>query len=609
MLHSGQFRISIDMQIDPLLFYYEILGGCMKGLSELLGSVIILTITIASLATIYTFTQKNLGYTSNYYSYAIKRIEEKYNRPEISLYVNNTKLYMMLLNKNPINISYLVINAEGKTIIKKVGKIIQGEGSLEVLKDYHCENLTLFIVTNDGAIYQYLPYLDPNINKGTTLYGKDYFSCKFLERSHHYIGSDNNLIFNGYFFLSGNATHAFYKETKKKLEINLYINGSVDNGFDVSFNIYNKTITIASNGLKKIYEFYLNGTQIVLYGIATYMKPYFLLGIYLYSLNISYYNLTSTVEGKIEFEANYLSMPIYFGNAPIIVSWSLNSEYSGSFMYRLTSINGANNEATYYGSGTVSSKTITPNLLLLYYSNIVSKQKFRINATITLNSLFVKGYRATYQELPFSGTLYYNLVIPKEKMSKIEELISNLTLNKEEYPKLLFETPFGNVTRNVTLSKMAFESRYSKLYLITYPHLLLYSSTFPGFVLKEKNGSEYYLLLKEKKVSPFIANKIYFVNISSNRNYIYIVPNNQFVEKMYGNDVKINQTHVYRLIDGMNYTTNCEINIFYNMDSDFLFQRPEVFKKNFILNLQNGLYLYQCYSNLTRDALNIAYVS
>ncbi|MCE4624234.1 MAG: hypothetical protein F7B11_05765 [Caldisphaeraceae archaeon] len=581
----------------------------MKSLSELLGSVIILTITIASLATVYTFTQNNLGYASNYYSYIIKRVEEKYNRPEISLYINNTKLYMMLLSKNPINVSYLVINVEGKTIIKKIGKIIQGKGTLEVLKNYHCENLTLFIVTNDGTIYQYLPYLDPNINEGTALYGKNYFSCKFLEQNHHYIGLGNNLTFNGYFFLSGDATHALYKEIKKKLEIDLRINGSVGNGFEVSFNVYNKTITTASNGFKKIYEFYLNGTEIVLYGIATYMKPYFLLGIYLYSPNVSYYNLTSTVKGEIKFKANYLSMPIYFGNAPIIVSWSFNSEYSGSFTYRLTSINGANNEATYYGSGTVSSKTLTPNLLLLYYSNIVSKQEFGINATITLNSLFIKAYRATYQELPFSGILHYNLVIPKEKMSKIEELISNLTLSKEEYPKLLFETPFGNVTRNVTLSKMTFESEYSKLYLITYPHLLLYSSTFPGFVLKEKNGSEYYLLLKEKEVSPFIINKIYFINISSNRDYIYMVPNNQFVEKIYGNGVKINQAHIYRLIDGINYTTNCKINIFYNINSDFLFQRPKVFKKNFILNLQNGLYLYQCYSNLTRNTLSIAYVS
>ncbi|MGC8566039.1 MAG: hypothetical protein ACP5I6_01395 [Caldisphaera sp.] len=586
----------------------------MRNLSEILGSVIVIAIMVTSIVSLYMITQNSLKKAISYSNYESERIYEEYNRPLMSISLNNSNVYLTLFTSYPINISYIIINEGNYTIIKDINKMVNSSASFNLIKDYNCsKNLSIYAVTGDGVIYQYNPYFDPNLNKNLNLQGLNYFSCDFLRDNtpYNYSYNLNKIIYSGYYIISLNPPLINYDIINPYSHINFKISGSLNNNLNAKINVNNSTIYINGNGITKVYNFYIRNLAISLYLITIYESPYFMMSFYLYSPNISYYNLIANEYGIITFTANFLQMPILLNNAPVIAAWSFNSKYSGSFIYSNILINGANNEATYQGKGSVYGNIISPGLLLFYYSNIASSQTFAINGSIIINSIWVLKAHKSYQVIPYAP-LFYNSITLNQKLNNMESLLSYFNINDNSNNQyILFETNVGNVSRIVKNYVQLFQADYNHAYLVSNPQEIIFSTTIPGYILNKTANNDYYLILKEANISPTLFSNITLINISNgiNKGILLFTPLNQFIAIILSKNLTINDSNTLNLIDGITYDTTCKYNIFYPINNFVIENNDILYNTNFSLNVQNGLYLYQCYYNETMSSFNLAYVS
>ncbi|AFZ70118.1 hypothetical protein Calag_0341 [Caldisphaera lagunensis DSM 15908] len=586
-----------------------------RSLSEIIGSIIVISIVIASIAIIYNFYYKSINDSSKLLNMYQKKIIETYDPPLISMIYNSSGLYSLIEVNYPINISYLIIKYGNRSIIDNINKFVTSHYEVQLIKNYNCsQNVSLLLVTSDGAIIPYNPYYDPNINKNLLNPSFGYFSCMFLYKnnssnsfSNHQ--EDTKLLYNETYFNAINPPDINYYTIKTNKEININVSGNLNNNLNLIFYINGETIELNNNGISLLSTIYVNDSKIYLYGGGYYNSPYTLVYLYFYSNNTSFYILSSNIKGTITFTASVMAMPIILHNAPILTFIGDEDNYFGTLNYTNTLINGANNIATYVGNGKINGSAIISGPLIFYFSNIGITQNFNINLSLILKEIINYNYSEFKYTLPYYNYLKYNIILSNETYRPIIDLYKAISMINIRYPYLMFVTPLGNVDRNLYTNYQIFQAPYNISYLIYFPYILLYYNSLPSFYINKETQLTYYLILNPVNTTPSIINPVLFTNIN---NITYFISNDNFSPKIKHNNVNLNQSIIYEFINGLDYNTSCNQNIFYsliNNNGEFELQNEFVYGKNFLANLNNGLYVYVCFNNLTNDSINLAYFS
>lgn len=103
----------------------------------------------------------------------------------MSVVLKNSSLYLLVSSATPINVSYAVVVAVGRVLVERVDAVVSGQRLIDVMPNYSCQNVSIFLVTSTGAVFRYAPWSDPAL-QGRAPVGADYFSCSFLNRG--YVG-------------------------------------------------------------------------------------------------------------------------------------------------------------------------------------------------------------------------------------------------------------------------------------------------------------------------------------------------------------------------------------------------------------------------------------
>lgn len=583
-----------------------------RNLSEMVGSIIVLTIVLVSLTSFYNFYLKDINESYKIMSIYQKRIFETYDPPLMSMIYNSSGLYLLIESYYPINLSYMLIVLGNQEIIKPIN-LYTKFSVIPLIKDYNCtQNVSVFLVTDHGTIITYDPYYDPSLNKILTNPSLDYFSCRFLASNvslEKNYDKDSSTLFNNSYFVSFTSPNVNYYYVNITKQFNINVSGNINNNLNITFNINRTKFYINNNGMIYLGSYYINNTKLELFAGVYYSNQNCVIYVYIYSNNTAFYLIKGNIRGNIVFTASVFLMPITSNNAPILSLYGNINNYTGTLNYTNTLINGNNNQATYVGAGELNGYTITSGPLVFYYSNIGLSQSFNINISLELEKLYKYNYTKSYFLLPHYNYIEYKLLLSNQSPSITYNLYKAISIMNFQYPELVFNTSFGNISRIIDNSFHIFQAKYYNSYLVYFPYLIYYYDSIPAFTLKNTNGLKYYLILHPANVSPFILNPIMIANIN---NYFYFTSNNNYNPKIYYSGIDINQSIIYNFINGIAYNTNCNQNIFFNLianNGEFLIENEYIYGKNFTANLNNGLYAYVCFNNLTYDSVNLAYFS
>ncbi len=585
-----------------------------KSLSEIVGSIIVISIVVASIVVIYNFYADNINQSSEMlYTYQ-RKLMETYNPPLISMIYNNSGLYSLIQTNYPINISYLIIKYGKQLYIKNLNQLISSHYEIQLLKDYNCsQNVSVSLITSDGAIISYNPYYDPNVNKNLLNPDLDYFSCAFLYKNYSATDStenqDTKLLYNETSFSTITPPSITYYTIKTNKEINITVKGNINNNLNLEFYIDGKSISLDNNGISLLSTINANDSRIYIYGGGYYNSQYTLAYLYFYSNTTAYYILDSNITGTITFTASILAMPILLHNAPLLTFIGDEDNYYGTLNYTNTLINGANNVATYEGHGRINGSAIASGPVIFYFSNIGITQNFYINLSINLKEIIDYNYTETKYKLPNYNYVKYNIILSNGVPNQIINLYKSINMLNINYPYIMFVTSLGNVDRKLFANYQIFQFPYNKSYLVYFPYMLLYYNSIPSFYINKDSSLTYYLILNPINVSPFILNPVIFVGIN---NITYFIPNDNFNPVIKYGNVNLNQSVMYEFINGINYNTTCNQNIFFmliNINGRYEMQNEFVYGRSFEANLNNGLYVYVCFNNITNNSINLAYFS
>ncbi|PMP91671.1 MAG: hypothetical protein C0171_02230 [Caldisphaera sp.] len=581
-----------------------------RNLSEMVGSIIVITIVLVSATTLYSFYLNEIKESSQIIGTYQKRVFETYNPPLMSMIYNSSGLYLLVTSDYSLSLSYIVVILGNQGIIRTINSSIRYI-VIPLVKDYNCtQNVTVSLITSYGAILTYNPYYDPNLNKTSINPSLNYFSCKFLINNTSLkktYSQKYDILYNDSYFISFNPPKTKYYYINTTDQLNISVNGNINSNLNIIFNINGNQIDINNNGV--VFLYYINDTKIDMYAGAYYSSQDCVIYLYFYSNDTAFYLINGLVKGYITFTASVFLMPIIANNAPILSLYGNINNYSGTLNYTNTLINGNNNQATYVGSGKISGYSITSGPLVFYYSNIGSSQSFNINISLKLEKIYKYNYEKSYFLLPYNNYIEYKLLFANESPSIAYSLYKAISAVHFQYPEVLFNTNLGNVSRVLNNNVQIFQAQYYNSYLVYFPYLIQYYNSIPGFTLKNVNELTYYLTLHPINVSPFILNPIIFANIN---NYLYFTSNDNYNPEVYYSKLNTNQSIIYKFIDGITYDTNCNQNIFFNLiksNGEFLLENEYLFDRNFTANLNNGIYAYICFNNLTNDSINLAYFS
>lgn len=147
-----------------------------RSLSEVLGAFIVLTVVLLSAISLVDMGSEVVKYSEEQSSQLFSRAAQEAAPPEMTMVLNGSRLYLEVFPTSPINVSYAVVNVDGNLTVLRVGKLIEGGSSIELLSDYACQNVTVYLVTSDGAIFRYSPQQDPAIRSAEG----QYFNCSLL---------------------------------------------------------------------------------------------------------------------------------------------------------------------------------------------------------------------------------------------------------------------------------------------------------------------------------------------------------------------------------------------------------------------------------------------
>ena len=153
----------------------------MRSLSEVLGAVIVLGIVVLSAISIVRIGGIVATYAERESSAVLARDVQMGSPPTMSVVLRNSSLYLLVSSTTPINVSYAVLVLNGKIIVKRVDALISGQSLLDLLSNYSCQNVSIYLITSSGAVFRYTPWSDPAL-MGRVPPGVDYFSCSLLSQ-------------------------------------------------------------------------------------------------------------------------------------------------------------------------------------------------------------------------------------------------------------------------------------------------------------------------------------------------------------------------------------------------------------------------------------------
>lgn len=237
-----------------------------RGLSELIGALIVTVIIVSSMAfiiNVYDSSMKRMKQSSLEVS---KRIITASQPIYFSLLLENNKLIMNIYVFNPIRIESIIYINNNLIKYIKINKTIYDYGRFTIDSNYNCAPSRVFLILEDGTLIPYSPQRDPRVllapaNIRATLYTKSYIDCDYLDELNNISNWGNHrnstiiYIYNKtfklieappakYSLVRGNpyTVKLFYL----KIKGNLTINGRV------VFQLYNGTgeQLLASNEIK-----------------------------------------------------------------------------------------------------------------------------------------------------------------------------------------------------------------------------------------------------------------------------------------------------------------------------------------------------------------------
>ncbi len=147
----------------------------------MVGALIVLALVMVSAITIIRVGSQAAEYAQSVSSESLARDVQMASPPEMSVVLRNSSLYLLVSTATPINVSYAVVEEAGQVYVERVDRLVSGQYLLRVLENYSCQNVSIILVTSDGAIFRYVPSEDPDL-MGRVPPGIDYFSCSFLRQ-------------------------------------------------------------------------------------------------------------------------------------------------------------------------------------------------------------------------------------------------------------------------------------------------------------------------------------------------------------------------------------------------------------------------------------------
>ena len=188
----------------------------MRSLSEVLGAVIVLGIVVLSAVSIVRLGSMVASYAERESSAVLARDVQMGSPPTMSVVLRNSSLYLLVSSTTPINVSYAVLVVEGRVIVEKLDALVSGQALLDLMPNYSCQNVSIYLITSSGAVFRYSPWSDPTL-MGRVPPGVDYFSCSLLNQlytpsssalNHQGLDLNGAVLVNGTYLvgLQGDAT-------------------------------------------------------------------------------------------------------------------------------------------------------------------------------------------------------------------------------------------------------------------------------------------------------------------------------------------------------------------------------------------------------------------
>ncbi len=148
-----------------------------RGLSEVLGALIVLVALSGVAVGIAKVISKEGESVASAGTLISKRLEEEMYRPVLSVDLINKTLYLRVYTFRPLKISYVLYYFPNGTYhLIKLNKLITGNTSIPIIKNYRCEPLRILVATPTGVTFYYTPMQDPRLAS----LGQE--ALKFMER-------------------------------------------------------------------------------------------------------------------------------------------------------------------------------------------------------------------------------------------------------------------------------------------------------------------------------------------------------------------------------------------------------------------------------------------
>lgn len=440
-----------------------------RSLSEVIGALVVLTVVIVATISMLRLTQQVVSYAQRASSQEFVRSAQEATPPTMSVLVSNSTLYMLISYPGTINISYALLNVDGKLIINRVDRLVAGEAVIPLLNNYSCQNVSITLVSSAGAVFRYVPSEDPAL-RGRVPPGVYYFSCSLTsgQQGRDSLPSGNVSYYpvipvgsaaagSSEYVVGLNYGQGFYRDLGA-LRLTVKATGWFCSGFNVTISVNGTSLSgsvrapSSGTSLSVIGNTYINGTELDIMAFASCNPSEF--GISLAG-PATLLNFTGSESFSGYVYSGWTQPPVLLpevlgltGNTtgwmkeaegPDVVigsSWYYNYQYSGSAEGWGTTTGPIELAAAYNKGfyGTYHGVSLVANLTVLVFQ--------------------FTGMASARLQLPYPVS-YWALKVLWSSGSPITEASAE-TDEIADLPTLMFETPYGNVTRTIGTSPETF---------------------------------------------------------------------------------------------------------------------------------------------------------
>lgn len=134
-----------------------------RALSEVIGSLIILTVVSIAMLTYSSLYMKTAKGLEEATSSAVNAVDDKFMAPILMPDLYNGDLVLNIIPVKPIKIKYIITISNNSINIVNVSRIIGTISSFTLAKNYTCEPLFISLVTDSGVLIRYSPLHDPRV--------------------------------------------------------------------------------------------------------------------------------------------------------------------------------------------------------------------------------------------------------------------------------------------------------------------------------------------------------------------------------------------------------------------------------------------------------------